>query len=216
MLGGVGMIPVAGSPASAIVGIFWRSAFEKRVDEFIAAVAAKLDEHDMRIADLEKLLTRDLAISAGIVGARAAGGAHSQEKIDILADAVTRLTVDPTWDTRADYAMLLLQLVDVLSVTHIRVLQWLESARWEAQLKSLQDSKSTLNDVIAEEFPEDDVAGIQGIISDLVSRSLVINRSTYFGLATLNPEKLSDLGRDFLQFVSSSSPQSPSETTPAS
>lgn len=201
-LGGLGAVPGVGSPISAVVGMFWRSAFEKRVEEYFTIVIDKLDAHDTRITNLESLFSRDLAISAGIAGVRAAGKAYSREKLENLANAVVRVTVDPTWDTRADYAMLLLQLADDLSVTHVRVLSWLGSARWPEQLKTLQGNSRTLDDIIAEEFTGEDGSAIQGIIADLISRNLVINRSSFLGPSTMFPDKLGDLGHDFLQFVS--------------
>lgn len=63
------------------------------------------------------------------------------------------------------------------------------------------DKRETLSDAIREEFPDDDEAVIQGMISDLVARNLVVNRATWFGLATMNPEKISDLGLDLLGFI---------------
>lgn len=129
VIGGLGVVPGGGSAAAALVDILWRPALEKRVEEFLTAFASKLDDLEPRVANLETLLMRDVAVSAGIAGTRAAFRAHDREKIGYLANSVARITIDPSWDTRADYGMLLLQLVDDISATHIRVLSWLGGAR---------------------------------------------------------------------------------------
>ncbi|QYN23126.1 hypothetical protein [Amycolatopsis sp. DSM 110486] len=201
-LGALGAIPVAGSAASAIVDIVWRPEIEKRTEEFLKALVAEIGLHDSRIDGIEKLIVRDTAISAGISGARAASRTSDPQKLRYLASAVTRVTIDSSWDAQADFAMLLLQIADDLTVTHVRVLSWFNSAEWPGILKAVQNKEKSMEDALQEAFPEDDPLAIKGMIADLAARSLIVIRGSFFGLSTFNPESISELGIKFLDFVS--------------
>ena len=184
--------------------VLWRPAIEKRMDEFLNLLVAELDRHDGRIEDLERLVQRDLAISAGVAGVRAAARTSDEDKLRYLAAAVARVTVDPVWDARADFALLLLQIAADLTATHVRVLSRFASPEWPGTLKAVQDHEITMDVALRRGFPDDDFVSVQAMISDLASRNLLVNRSTFFGLSTLHPEKVSDLGLTFLDFIAHS------------
>ena len=142
-------------------------------------------------------------MSVGIAAASAAGKTHDQTKLRYLANAVTGVTIDPTWDTKADLALLLLQLVDDLTVTHVRVLALTaEPTPWRERFVASDGEWITLEDVFAQAFPGADAAAAQAIVTDLHARGLV--RYPADGADPLggiwNPT-LSEFGRALLDFI---------------
>ncbi|HEX3781416.1 MAG TPA: hypothetical protein VHX38_17285 [Pseudonocardiaceae bacterium] len=206
-LGGVGLIPVAGSAASAIVELLWRSSYEKRVETFLTMAASKLDELDGQISDLPGMLQREVSISIGLAAASAAAKTHDHRKLEYLATAVAGVTSDTAWDAKADFAMLLLQLVDDLTATHVQVLAAMsEQEKWKQRSEAEFGDKAQLltYSMVASMFPEHDPTAIQGILSDLAAKNLMANANTWFAVTEPSPGGPTELGLALLAFIGKS------------
>ena len=202
ILGGVGSIPLAGQAASALVEILWKPAYEKRVQTFLEHLVRNLQQLDGRIAALEVLVTRETAVSIGIAGARAAGRTHDETKLRLLANATSRVTLDITWDASFDLAIVLLQFVDDLTVTHIRVLKLVaDSEKWASRFSSGNYGQEEILSVLGENFPDVDQFILRTIASDLISKGLVMPQHMFFGGASLSHQGASELGLKLLALI---------------
>lgn len=208
VLGGVGTVPIVGSAASAVVAVLWRSGYEKRVQAFLTIVASELNKLSNEVDNLPELLQRELAVSVGLAAAAAAGKTHDHKKLEYLAAAVVGVTRDVKWDAKADFALLLLQLVDDLTVTHVHVLATMgEQEDWKQRLadKFGNDAQALTYEMAASMFPERDPVALQGILSDLTAKNLMANATTWFGVTHPSPDGPTELGKALLKFIGESS-----------
>lgn len=202
ILGGLGAIPIAGQAASALVDMFWQPTFERRVRKYLEYLVRNLQTLDVRVADLEALVGRDVAVSIGIAGARAAGNTHDNTKLHYLANAASRVTADKNWDANADMAIVLMQIMDTLTVTHIQILELTaDPTRWENKFPSEQYGEEESSKILAEAFPTADNFILKTIASDLVSKGLVSPDYMFFGGTFLSKRGATEFGLRLLALI---------------
>lgn len=218
ILGGVGTVPVAGSALSALVDLIWKPTYEKRMDGFLATLVEELDKLSQRVEHLDELVQRDVVISVSLEAVAAAGRTHDELKHRFLANAVARVTVDPEWDARADFALILTRLVAELTTTHILILEffadpvvWQELRGRVLKVEPNREGRFQFRALLAQAFGDlaIDDAIIRAVLVDLEGRGLLSAMGTgEEGASVSSHEQLmeplvSQLGRSLLTFISS-------------
>jgi hypothetical protein len=202
ILGGLGYIPIAGQAATALVDILWQPAFERRVQKYLEYLVRNLQTLDNRVADLEVLAGRDVAVSIGIAGARAAGNTHDSTKLHYLANTVSRVTADKTWDSNADMAIILLQMIDGLTITHIQILELTaDPTKWGDMSPTGQYGDDAPLKILAEALPAVDNFILKTIGSDLLNKGLVVPEYMFFGGSNLSRQGATELGLRLLALI---------------
>lgn len=177
----VGAIPVAGSAVSVIVEHYWKAAYEKRLERFIAVLQERLISIEGRV-DVLEALQRDVVQTVSFDVAVAAARTGEDAKHRYLASAVVTVMRDTSWDTRADLASILTRLAGELTATHVRVLDLLaDPLNWQRrhsfilELEPNTQGRINFRAMIIRAFPDldNDVSTLSAVLHDLESRGLL-------------------------------------------
>lgn len=195
-------VPGVGTLTKLALGQAWGAASAKRVDVYLEQVGVRLDAIEDSIEGLRSSMTREVATSVQIAGAYAAVKTHDQDKLDYLADAAVRVTVDEGWDSRADFALLLMGLLDGLTATHIRML-----AKLSARVPGAQPGTPVPG---VAPLPLGDLPGLfpglepvvaKGVAGDLMAKGLLGSVDTFLSSRQPVVGEVTDLGRELLALV---------------
>ncbi|MGY1691878.1 hypothetical protein [Geodermatophilus sp. SYSU D01105] len=121
--GGVGMVPVVGSPAAVAFGYWVGRAHDRRMDEWLAGVAEAITELQDTSEDwptFEDLAEDDVFSDAVVNATRAAQATHQAEKLEALRNGVLN-SIGPFAPSIEEQTRFF-RLVDQFSVAHLRLL----------------------------------------------------------------------------------------------
>jgi hypothetical protein len=121
--GGVGMVPIAGSPAAVAFAHWLGRARDRRMDEWLANVAEAINELQDTTDGwpaFEDLAEDDVFLDAVVNATRAAQATHRAEKFDALGNGVLG-SIGPFAPSREEQTRFF-RLVDQFSVAHLRLL----------------------------------------------------------------------------------------------
>lgn len=196
--------------ALELLDVAIRPAITRRRVRFLAQLAedVKLLKDKLGGLDPEKLGQNESFVSAFTQAAQIAGRCHQEEKLRFLRNAVLgSLSATPSDEDRH---AVFIDLIDVLTPTHLRLLEVLgragakaKRAEWDA--RSTAESVS-LGDAISMEYPglERDEEFLVQCLNSLGQRGLskITSTNTLRINVELEMVRLTRTGRHFLNFVS--------------
>lgn len=118
---GLGSIPVAGAGAQELFKWLITPSLDKRRDEWMESVAAKLQEHEDRIGGLERLRNDPQFQDALIQASRIALGTSHEEKLEALKNAVINTALPQCPEVLIQETFL--NFIEVMTVWHLKFLK---------------------------------------------------------------------------------------------
>lgn len=202
------VVPV-GSVGAELYKIVIQSGFDRRVGEWREEVAAAIIE----LRDKFGQLPEDLEKNEGLLDAVARAGVaamkdHRREKWEMLHNALVNAAL-PNAPTD-DLQQMFFRLVDEFSQTHVRMLRLLSGR--------VEDAYLNLGDFMSKNLPQPtpEQTIIRIFLGDLDAKS-VVEVPPRGGHITDNVRgeiSATDLGRDFLRFITAPSPPEPPAAAP--
>jgi hypothetical protein len=203
-----GFIPIFGSAAVELLNLIMAPPLERRRSEWMDKVADGLRQLEAKAGvTIEQLQGNEAFVSTVAQASAAAIRTHQQEKIEALRNAVLNTALPSSLDDSLQ--QFFLGLVDTFTEWHLRILHlcnapddWFAARGCSAQI--LAAGKP--GEIFEAAYP-----GLKGkrefaeqIHSDLKGRGLVDATLTLggFGLGGRKGLAVTDLGRQFLQFIS--------------
>ncbi len=208
IVGGVGAVPVAGSPLAAAFALALGWSYNRRMTAWLEDLAEAVDELQQQgTATLEDLVDDDVFLDAVALATRAAQATHQQEKLEALRNAVLH-SVGPDAPDVDEQARFFRYVAD-FTPSHLRLLLFLDDpgtfydAAGVARPDVYMGGRSYLLDQLAEFSAGRDWYDM--LHSDLTASGLT--NGTLHAVqtgASLWQSATSALGKRFLAFVSAS------------
>jgi hypothetical protein len=205
--GGIGMIPLVGSPAAEILAFVVGTPLERRQQEWCETVAAAIEELRSRGVDIEKLQA-DPAFTDAIL--RATGVAmctHQKEKLDALRNAILNSGLPRA--PEPDLRQLFLGMVDRFTEWHIRLLALFDDPAGWFKTRNIEFprhlSQTYLDKLAFAAFPalQSQAEFTEQICRDLQQNGLVTR--TEMGIVTFmddaSASRTVEFGKKFLKFI---------------
>ena len=214
------LMPSLGAPAAALIDAVFTPVLEKRRVRWFNELAGLVNDLQARDASLTlaSLSADDEWIDAVLAATRIALGTHRQEKWRALKSALAYVALSDEPDGALDST--LLNLIDVLTPSHLRVLHMLQSTRAFAARHgttvplTIDRSFSRVVERLLPDIPLDVYTLLR---TDLESRGLLITGSAAVAAASRDPvdQRLTTpLGDKFLTFISESVSEEDERATP--
>jgi hypothetical protein len=211
-------IPVLGGALSELVNQIITPSLEKRRDAWIESIASKLIELDRT---LQSLHDNDSFITAIMYASQIAIRTHEEEKLEALRNSVLNSAL-PT-RPEDDSIHIFLNMVDILTPTHLRILNFLDSPEnslSEHHLKVRNLSyipELSIRTLVAMAFPKYNKNNtfIDHVINELLHHGLIFEKNynlpkkvqQLVGVGRINSELFkpytTTFGKQFIQFISS-------------
>ena len=203
------MVPVVGSPLQVILNDLAGRRLEDRRTAWLNDLAAKLNSLEDQIGDVAKLTSEDAFMDALTTAAQIADRTSRADKLQALRNAVVNSVMPSAPDL--DAQQLLFELIDRLTPTHVRMLNFFaDRPGWFERHGLARPISVSGIDTVEAGFPElagrgdlinrySDALAVAGLIDQPVSGGQYLATN---GLAArLRSPKLTPLGREFLAFV---------------
>ncbi|MCU1365541.1 MAG: hypothetical protein JWN39_1180 [Ilumatobacteraceae bacterium] len=203
----VGAIPLVGSPVVGLIDAAWPTLWQRRVDELLRQIDARLSSVEAHKIERDEVITAvALAMRSAVVS--------DDEKISYLASAVAN-TADDSGAWQQDIVVVLMRLVDELTASHFRILDLLvDPSAWIARTGILLEQppdedggyRLTSDIRLALETAGTPVGDIALILGDLESRGLLNTGGIGDEVSSAQPKSIgpalvSSLGRRVHRFV---------------
>lgn len=203
--GGVGMVPVVGSPLAAAFALAMGWSYNRRMDSWLQELAEAVNKLEGR---LEDLADDDVFVDAVVNASRAAQATHQQEKLDALRNAVLNSVSPGAPD--ADEQARFFRLVEQFSAAHLHLLTFLDDAggMFDKSGRPRPDPMmGSLGGLLEGAIPQ--FAGRREwydlLMTDLANARLVLgDANSLHGTMTgggMYQRRSSGLGRKFLAFI---------------
>jgi hypothetical protein len=121
----IGTIPIAGSTLAETFGLLLAPPFHKRLLEFLAQVAERINEHEVR---LEDAVSREEFVSATRTAAETVLKTHDNLKREMLVNAVAKIGIGVS-SLSDDVQQIYLRLIDTLTPMHLKLLILFQNPR---------------------------------------------------------------------------------------
>lgn len=215
--GGASLIPGIGvilSPAAILLGKALRAPIERREHRYVEAIAAGVEALRGRVADIEERIASDAFVTAFLHAGHISMRAHQREKRLALRNAVLNVVAGTAPDD--DLQIVFLSLIDQFTPWHLRLLAYLDDpmAWMESHGRAIPPNPSldgvTLVDYA---FPELNLRNSATMIylEHLATQGLLHDgwneRTSYRARGTRGASRTSELGKQFLAFISSPIPE---------
>ena len=214
---GASLIPGASlilSPAAILLAKALKVPIERRQHRYVEAIAAAVEVLRGRMADVEERITSDAFVTAFLHAAHMSMRTHQREKRQALQNAVLNVAAGAAPDD--DLQLVFLNLIDQFAPWHLRLLGFLDDpVTWlERHGRALPGSSSADGvSLVAYAFPELDVRDSSTMIylDHLATQGLLHEAwnewAPYRARGTRGASRTSDLGKQFLAFISSPIPE---------
>ncbi len=213
------LTPGLGAPAAALIDVVFTPALEKRRVRWFNELADLLNDLQARHASLTvaSLSADDEWIDAALAATRIALGTHRKEKWRALKSALAHVALSDEPDRDLDST--LLNLIDLLTPSHLRVLHMLQSTRAFAARHgttvplTIDRSFRRVVEGLLPDVPFDVYSLLR---TDLESRGLVITGSAAVAASRdpVDQRLTTPLGNKFLKFISESVGDGDERATP--
>ncbi len=214
------LMPGLGAPAAALINVVFTPVLEKRRVRWFNELADLVNDLQARDANLTlaSLSADDEWIDAVLAATRVALGTHRQEKWQALKSALAHIALSDESDRDLDST--LLNLIDVLTPSHLRVLHMLQSTRAFAARHgttvplTIARSFSRVVERLLPDIPLDVYTLLR---TDLESRGLLITGSAAVAASRdpVDQRLTTPLGDKFLTVISESVSEEDERATPA-
>jgi hypothetical protein len=209
-------LPPAGTLWADLFGLLVRTPFQRRLENWMSVVEMRLRHLAARDRELFDRLFGDEEFASVLLSAtQAAARTHQQEKIELLAAAVSQSAAGT--DLSTDLQMLFIRFVDDLTPVHVRLLKYLEEH--SSDVENVASYADLLEMFAAATTIAPSRAEFRLLCNDLGSRVLVRFSEViddFDGIATSDAILMessghgtrvlvTDLGERFLAFVSQAS-----------
>lgn len=193
--GVVSAVPLAGGAAGEIFGLLVAAPASKRRDEWIQALAERLQALEKKIPDLfQALPSNDDFVTAALHATQIAMRTHQNEKIEALRNAVLNVAIGSA--PNVDHQLMFLLWVDAFTPSHLAFLEICRSSCVPEQRAAVRVRLSQ------------DRAFTDSVVNDLSTRGLLVdprpyiarNRESSFPLVSMD-WRLTALGHEFLAFI---------------
>ena len=203
------LTPGLGAPAAALIDVVFTPVIEKRRARWFNELAELVNELQARDASLTvaSLSADDEWIDAALAATRIALCTHRQEKWRALKSALAHVALSDEPDRDLDST--LLNLIDVLTPSHLRVLHMLQSTRAFAARHGTTVPLTidrSFRRVVEELLPDVPFDVYTLLRTDLESRGLVITGSAAVAASwdSVDQRLTTPLGDKFLTFINES------------
>jgi len=195
---GLSAIPVVGGPIAELLQLVLQPPLEKRRDEWLADLAARLHELETKGISLESLQSNEQFISATLQATTIAMRTHQREKLQALRNALLNIAVGQAPDEALQ--AIFLNMIDQFTQWHVRILRLF-------QAPTATGSMNELYEVLERAYPE--LKGRKEVYdviwSDLSTRELVNIRFLHGSLqgtgSTLIDKRTTQLDDFLLKFM---------------
>lgn len=206
----ISAIPVLESPALHLFNLVVTPPLERRLNEWRNTVAERIQQLEGKLESfkVEDLGRNPMFITAVMQATQIALRNHQKEKLEALQNAVVNSAREI--DLEDDLQLLFLNLVDSLTLLHLKLLRFLdEPAKYvDAHTINTFVSGSVIH-ILHKAFPElaerSDL--YLPVIQDLFNRGLLVHDKTGLSAVMMGPSVLSShtssLGKKFLKYISS-------------
>lgn len=204
----IAAIPVLGPPALRLFNLVIMPPLERRLNEWINAVAKKIMELERDVSNfkIENLGGNPMFITAVMQATQIALRNHQKEKLEALENAVVNSARGV--DLEDDLQLLFLNLIDSLTLLHLRILSFLDDPRKYVDNKTIEAFYSgNVLHILEKAFPElkDQRDLYTPILQDLFNRGLLVRDtsglSSGMGALSVFSSHTSVLGKRFLKYV---------------
>jgi len=206
--GGLGAIPIVGSISSELLGLLVTPPLEKRRQDWMTEVGARLKElEENSKIDLSSLADNEQFIDTVLVATTLALKTSEKEKIKAFQNAILNTALGESPDKTK--GQIFLNLLDTFTVWHIKILHFIDNpTKWFENTGQNPPSfmMGSLSSVLTKAFPP--LSGQQELL-DVIWRDLHDNGfHNTSGLMTtmsgngLLTNRTTQLGQEFLKFIS--------------
>jgi hypothetical protein len=226
--GGVSFIPIPGvggviSAATIILAKALKGRYQKREREYVEAITASVEILQSRVAGVEERIAGDAFLTAYLQAGHVYMRTHQREKLQALRNAVLNVAAGTAPDENLQFVFL--NYLDTLTPLHLTLLDCVADPReWAAQrnLPLAQgwnpDAGAIFEVVYRGQLPAENYH-VQ-LLQDLYTRGLAGNDANPNAFLSPPPEALlphiTDLGRQFLAFITSPIPELDNADKPTS
>jgi hypothetical protein len=211
----LGLVPYVGGPLAELFASVFATPLDRRRQEWLRGLGALIEDLCSRVDNMtpEKLSQNNEFISACQHASSIAMRSHQQEKLAALRTALKNVVVMDVGDIKSS---MFIRLVDEFSVLHLRILEMCHRAEcYRQQLQAKTPKTFTEYPSIGSIW---DACGFQPRSDDpllqLAERDLVARGLSYADAMRSRPRgdsKLSELGKEFLAFISEEPPADQAE-----
>jgi hypothetical protein len=210
------LIPFAGGPAAEVIGAIITPQIEKRNIEWLEGIARGLLELQQQFSEVtpERLSLHPAFTTAFLHASQIALRTHQPEKHEALRNAVLNVAACTAPDD--DLQVVFLNFVDQLVPWHLRVLAYLDGpAAWMERHNVPLTPNRTLDGVTLVDyaFPTLDVRNSSSAVylDQLATQGLLRadwnEQKNYSSPGTSGGSRTSDLGKQFLAFITTPIPE---------
>lgn len=205
---GISIIPIAGAPASELLGLIVSPPLEKRRSEWIERVGAGLRDLEQKMGVvLEELQNNDKFIDAAMDATQIALRTSQIEKLEALRNALLNAALPISIDDSIQ--KMFFSFIDIFTVFHIKILELFQNtSKWFIKhgLPYPNIVSGALSHILENALPilKNKRDFYDQIWKDLYLRGLVSTDSLH-GMMTLQgimTKRTTDIGDSFLSFIS--------------
>lgn len=203
------LVPGLGAPAAALIDVVFAPALEKRRTQWFNELAELVNDLQFRDSSLTvaSLSADDEWIDAALAATRIALSTHREEKWRALKSALAHVALRDEPDHDLDFTFL--NLIDVLTPSHLRVLHMLQSTRAFAagQGTTVPLTIDRSFGRVVEQLLPDVPLGVYTLLrTDLESRGLVMSGAAAVAASRdpVDQRLTTPLGNKLLSFVGGS------------
>jgi hypothetical protein len=204
----IGSLPGVGSIAAEVFATVFEAPIAKRRSQWINLIAESLIQLEKKVdgLNIEDLSRNEMFITTALQATQISLRNHQREKIEMLRNAVLNSALPNAPED--DVQLMFLNLIDILTLTHITALSVLDNPdKWIAKYGLKYDLKTRPDTIIESIFSDfkQKREYYELIASELFSKGLIkenslhLKSNAYGGLAKMS----TSMGRHFLVFISS-------------
>lgn len=206
---GISMLPIAGAPASELLGLIVSPPLEKRRSEWMERVGAGLKDLEQKMGVvLEELRNNDKFVDAAMDATQIAIRTSEKEKLEALRNALLNSALPNSPDELI--RKMFFSLIDIFGVLHIKILELFNNPRiWFLKhQKQYPDHimSGGLSNLIEIAFPilRERQEIYDQIWKDLYLRGLVSTEGLHGTISAggLEAKRTTGIGDAFLNFIS--------------
>jgi len=209
--GVIATVPAIGGVGAEVFNLIITPPLEKRRDEWIQTLVENLVQLQNQVDGfkLEELSDNDEFISATLQASQIAVRHHRDEKLRMLQAGL--LNIASGNSPEEDIATMFLNYIDILTVSHIRLLKFLYNpedwaTRHEIPVTDSSFPFTSIDEILEKSMPEfkGKKAIYQSLVRDLYNRNLVQNASIGGVMSTgrtVLKSRTTTIGNDFVKFI---------------
>lgn len=204
----VSAVPVAGGPASELLGLIFGPPLEKRRGEWLNELADAIREIQGRVAELtpEKLSQNEAFVTTALHASQIAIRTHQRDKRDALRNAVVSAALPDAPDETLQ--QIFLNYVESLTGWHLRILAFFADPRaWGRRHNIVYPNWTMGSPAVVLETSMRQLAGQRAfydqIFADLDQRGLVTGGVLHTSMTSqgMFASRTTNLGDRFLRFI---------------